>query len=125
MPDTEEIAPIACTLDTGGLKQRLDWIADLNRRALHASNRDGLRLTLTYDPSAIHDVRRMVEGEQTCCAFLDFNVTERADAVVVTITAPEGAREAAEALFGPFALQGEREPNTAVSTCGCRAECGA
>lgn len=44
-PDTDEIAPIACTLDTGGLKERLDWIADLNRRALRESHRDDLRLT--------------------------------------------------------------------------------
>lgn len=33
-------------------------------------------------------------GEQICCAFLDFNLVERPDAIVVTVTAPEGCREA-------------------------------
>lgn len=125
MPDTDEIAPIACSLDTGSFKERLDWIADLNRRALQASHRDNLKLTLSYDPSAIDEVRRMVAGEQTCCAFLGFDVVERANAVIVTITAPEGAREAAETLFEPFAQRGDRTPDTAVAACGCRAECGA
>ena len=59
MTNTEEIAPIACTLDAGSFKQRLDWIADLNGRALQASHRDDLTLTLTltYEPSAIDEVR--------------------------------------------------------------------
>lgn len=125
MPDTDEIAPIACTLDTGSFKERLDWVADLNRRALQASHRDDLTLTLSYDPSAIDEVRRMVAGEQTCCAFLCFEVVERANAVVVTITAPEGAREAAETLFEPFAQRGDRKSDAAVAACGCRARCGA
>ncbi|GBQ26510.1 hypothetical protein HLH34_10845 [Gluconacetobacter azotocaptans] len=122
MPDTDDITPIACTLDAGSLKERLAWIADLNRRALLASHRDDLRLTLTYDPSTGDDVRRMVAGEQSCCAFLLFDVTERTDAVTVTITAPEDARAAAEALFEPFA---RRSADAAVAACGCRAGCGA
>lgn len=125
MPDTDEIAPIACTLDPGSLKKRLAWIADLNRRALQESHRDDLRLTLSYDPSAIVDVRRMVAGEQACCAFLDFDIVERPDVVAVSITAPEGAREAAEALFEPFAEQGNRKADAAVAACGCHAGCGA
>ena len=67
----------------------------------------------------------MVDGERTCCAFLGFDVAERADAVTVTITAPESAREAAEALFEPFALRDDRKPEAAVAACGCRAGCGA
>lgn len=112
MPDTDEdeIAPIACTLDTASFKERLGWIADLNRRALKASHRDDLKLTLSYDPSAIDEVRRMVAGEQTCCAFLGFDVVERGNAVIVTIKAPEGAREAAETLFEPFSQRGDPLP---------------
>lgn len=125
MPDIDDTAPIACTLDTGSFKERLDWIADLNRRALQASHRDDLRLTLTYDPSAIDEVRRMVAGEQTCCAFLDFDIVERPDVISVSITAPEGAREAAETLFEPFAQRGDRKPDTTVAACGCRAGCRA
>jgi hypothetical protein len=41
----------------------------------------------------------MVASEQHCCAFLNFNVREEPDAVHVTITAPESARDAADELF--------------------------
>lgn len=125
MPDTDEIAPIACTLDTGSFKERLNWIADLNRRALRESHRDDLKLTLSYDPSAIDDVRRMVADEQTCCAFLDFDIVKLPDVIAVSITAPEGAREAAETLFEPFAQRGDRKADAVVAACGCRAGCGA
>lgn len=125
MPDNDEIAPIACTLDSESFKERLDWIADLNRRALQTSHRKDLKLTLSYDPSAIDEVRRMVAGEQTCCAFLDFDIVERPDVIAVTITAPEEAREAAETLFEPFSQRGDRKPAGAVAACGCRAGCGA
>jgi len=48
----------------------------------------------------------MVAGEQHCCAFLDFDLREDADAVHVTITAPENAREAADELFAQFTAAG-------------------
>lgn len=115
--------PIACTLDAGPLRDRLEWIGNLNTRALLASQRGDLSLTLDYTPDAIVDVREMVAREQACCAFLAFAIDERADIVRVTITAPESAREAAEALFEPFAARGASA--AASKTCGCTSECGA
>jgi hypothetical protein len=121
---TESIdTPIACTLTGENLKERLDWIADLNARALRGSRREGLALVLDYMPGAIEDVRRMVAGEQACCAFLAFDIAECADLVRLTITAPEEAREAAEALFEPFASTDNR--SLATKACGCTGECGA
>ena len=113
--------PIACTLDAGNLKDRLASIASLNARSLKGSRRDGLTLTLNYLPSALEDVRKMVAGEQICCAFLDFRIQEEAEQVTVTIVAPEEAKEAAENLFRPFASRGR----LAANSCGCRSECGA
>lgn len=113
--------PIACTLDATNLKERLDWIAALNARWLRASRRDGLRLTLDYAPGALDDVRRMVAGEKACCAFLAFDIAERDGLVRLTIAAPEDAREAAEALFEPFASTG----GVAAKSCGCTGACGA
>ena len=48
----------------------------------------------------------MVEQERLCCAFLTFDLDQRPDAVCVTITPPETAREAADMLSGQF-LSGE------------------
>ncbi|ODU67210.1 MAG: hypothetical protein ABT11_20760 [Novosphingobium sp. SCN 66-18] len=122
MTDTTE-PPIACTLDAGNLKDRLEWIGKLNARSLLGSRRGDLSLTLDYALDAIGDVREMVASEEACCAFLAFIIDERADRVRVTITAPETAREAAEALFEPFAARAASAP--APKTCGCTSECGA
>lgn len=122
MTDTID-TPIACTLDAGNLKDRLDWIAGLNARALLESRRDDLTLVLDYDRDAIGDVRRMMAGEQACCAFLGFDLAEADGLVRLTITAPEDAREAAEALFEPFASRGGEAQ--AAKPCGCTGGCGA
>lgn len=112
--------PIACTLNPRNLKERLNWIADLNTRGLRGSRRDDLTLVLDYALDAIDDVRRMVAGEQACCAFLVFDIAEHDRAVRLTITAPETAREAAETLFEPFTAH-----PSAAATCGCTSGCGA
>ncbi len=113
-------APIACTLDGGSFKSRMTWIADLNTRALKTVRRDDLRLELAYAPSALADVRQMIAQEQACCAFLSFDLTEGADALTLTITAPEAARDAAELVFGPF-----QQKTPTVAACGCVGGCGA
>ena len=110
-------AVIACTLDAGELRQRMAWIADLNARALRSARRDGLTLTLDYASEAIEDVRKMVAGEQECCAFLEFTIAKSANGVRVSVVAPEAAREAAEALFEPLS---SKQP-LARSACGCTA----
>jgi hypothetical protein len=94
--------PIACTLTPGDLRERLDAIQTLTREALLGYERDGLKLALRYAPDAIERVRAMVTGEQHCCAFLEFEVLEQSDAVHVTITAPQNARDAADELFKHF-----------------------
>jgi len=113
---------IACSLNSGQLKGRLEWIAALNARSLRSFSREDLTLTLDYDPAAIEDVQRMVAGEQSCCAFLNFRIAERSGCVRVSIVAPENAREAAEALFEPFASCLVQE---VAKPCGCSGECGA
>jgi hypothetical protein len=94
--------PIACTLSPSDLRDRLNLIQTLTRDALRAHRREGLELTLHYAPEAAERVRAMVAGEQHCCAFLAFSVTEDSDAVHVTIRAPEQARAAADELFSQF-----------------------
>ena len=107
--------PIACTLAAGNFKERLTWIADLNRASLRNHCRDDLRLQLTYAPEAIDQVREMVRRERDCCAFLTFALRQDADAVRLTIEAPEAAREAADTVFGPFLGGGADQ---AACACG-------
>ena len=109
-------APIACMLSGNDFKERLKWMADLSRKALIGSERDDLRLSLTYMTGALKQVRQMVDQEQACCPFLSFEVAERPDGVVIVITAPEEARTAADTVFEPFMQIEARMPGCAC--CG-------
>ena len=109
-------APIACTLGAGVDAERVRWIAALNERSLRRHEQSGLTLRLIYDAAARSDVERLVAQEQACCAFLSFEVAEAAEGLVVSISAPERAREAAEAIFGEFTAS---KPNERASACGC------
>jgi hypothetical protein len=115
---TAQAAPIACMLDTGDFKERLAWIADLNRRALLRSQRDDLRLELIYAPHAVEAVRELTRREQRCCAFLDFDLRIGGDSIRLVVTAPEAAREAAEFVFEPFQSKGDI---VSAASCCCTA----
>lgn len=119
MPDTEISAPVAYTLDSHSLGARFDQIADLNRRAMLASERDDLRLTLTYDRCAIDEVRRIVTAEEACCAFLDFAVIELTNTAAVTVTAPEDSRDAAETLLAALTSRVDSKRAAAAMSSGC------
>lgn len=94
---------IACTLGPAEFQQRLAHIRELTRRALRERSRDGLRLTLSYDPGAAADVRALIEMERACCSFLDFELDEQVDHLLLTITAPAAARDSIEEIFSEFA----------------------
>ena len=94
--------PIACTLTTGDLRDRLAWIAALNHDALRSHDRANLTLQLRYAPQAMQRVRDLVCQEQVCCAFLSFELCEQPNEVRLTIKAPEEARAMANSLFEPF-----------------------
>ena len=94
-----DTAPIACTLNTVDMKARCAKRAELNRTALQSYRRDDLRLDLLYAIDARQQVLEMVRAEQTCCAFLTFEVREEPGALRVIVMAPERARDAADSLF--------------------------
>jgi hypothetical protein len=94
--------PIACTLQGDCYQERLAWIEELARDGLRGVSREDLRLVLRYAPDVVSRVREMVGKEQECCAFLNFDLTETSEEVRLTITAPERAREVADALFEQF-----------------------
>lgn len=102
--NTQDSAPIACTLTPGDQNERFAWIAALNRTALLRYTRNDLVLTLFYKPRAIGEVRELVQREQSCCAFLSFEIEERLGEIRLAITAPEATREAADLVFEQFVM---------------------
>ena len=103
--------PIACTLSGNNLRERLAAIATLMRDALQGFERRGLVLDLSFAGTAAERVREMVRKEKDCCGFLTFDLREVEQELRLTITAPEGAREAADFLFQQFVGSVERTPN--------------
>jgi hypothetical protein len=123
MQSAEEM-PIACTLDSDTLPGRLNRIRALTDASLLSHDLQGGRLRLTYRREAIDEVRAVVRLERRCCAFLDFDVQEVGRAVVLTISAPAQAQEAAGWLYAPF-LPSEGKLAQRQG-CGCSSErtCG-
>lgn len=111
---TAEI-PIACTLGAGDYRKRMKRIDTLNRKHFKRHEQDGLALRLVYRPEARAKVRELIALEQACCPFLDFKTSEGPEEITLTITAPERARDAAEALFAYF-VAGVKAADQA---CGC------
>lgn len=91
--------PIACTLSATDYRARLAEIAALSRDALRRAERRGLTLELHYAPEAAARVRRLVEQERACCAFLEFDVQETPDEVRLLVTAPPAAADAVPDLL--------------------------
>jgi hypothetical protein len=94
--------PMVCTLTYKDRRDRVSWIAQLAQDALRTHKRDDLTLYVRYAPEAAERVRKMVHEEQICCAFLKFKLREGSDEVLLTIRAPEAAREVANELFAHF-----------------------
>jgi hypothetical protein len=110
-----EAAPIACTLNAAEFRSRRAKLADLNCTALKSYRHDDLRLELLYAIEARPRVLDMVRAEQTCCAFLTFEVHEEHGALRVVVEAPERARDVAESLFEAlYSATPSQEP------CGCK-----
>jgi len=109
-----EASPIACTLAPGEFKDRLAWIAALNKDALRRYERRDHVLELSYALEARERVHEMVRNEQACCAFLAFELHETGNEICLTITAPETAREAADTLFEQFVASAP-----VPSSCAC------
>ncbi|WP_245273416.1 hypothetical protein [Mesorhizobium sp. WSM3224] len=101
--DASDALSIACTLGASDFKERVAGIRALARRSLHHTERTPLSLKLTYGPEALEEVRNLMRKEQTCCAFLTFDLKSNSRGVILNITAPQAAAEAADLLFDHFA----------------------
>jgi hypothetical protein len=102
---TEVTPPIACTLDPAEMPQRGDEIRALVRDGLEAVERGERHVTLRFrpDPAIRKRVEGIVAAESSCCAFLDFTVSDTDGATVLTIAAPEGGEATMHELANLFA----------------------
>ena len=116
---TLEAAPVACSLTPQDYRQRIARMRDLTRDALLNHEREDLTLRLYYASHARSRVAAMVRDEEKCCAFMTFDIREDGVDVIVTIKAPEEARESADMIFEQFTGSEFTGSETAGPSCGC------
>ena len=94
-------APIACTLDAGATGDRVHaWDGVLGDATTRTTRPDGT-LRIDFGPHVrLGDLVELVAAEQRCCAFFSFAVTVDGRGVGLEITAPPGAEEMVDTLFG-------------------------
>jgi hypothetical protein len=100
---------IACSLSAEELPERLAEMAAIGRDSLVSVSPEGV---LRFHGAA--GTRERLEGiiaaESACCSFLGFDLREEAGALVLTVTAPNGAEPLALDLVNAFAV----DPNAAA-----------
>lgn len=100
--ESDTALTIVCSLGVGDFRQRILDIHALSEKHLLAVSREPLQIDLTYAPEAWGAVQDLVAKESECCSFLEFSLRQDADAVRLSILAPESAAFAADELFGHF-----------------------
>jgi hypothetical protein len=97
----EPESPVFCSLSAGDYRKRIEFIRTLDRHLKRVRRSDN-SIVLTYGRDAGGGVRKLVELEKACCAFLWFDVKDDGDEIELSITAPDSAREYARFLFEEF-----------------------
>jgi len=92
--------PIACTLEAGSMKGRLDdWRALL----AHVDRREAIDggLRATFERSApLDELIRLVSAEQDCCQFFSFAITVDTRGIALEVRAPDDALPIVHSVFG-------------------------
>lgn len=102
-PADESGAPIACTLEVGEMRGRLDeWQAMLDLVARRERLNGGVRLVFTAAASTA-ELMRLAAAEQHCCQFFAFAITIDTRGVALEVTAPDDAFPIVTSLFGSAA----------------------
>lgn len=114
-------ALLACTLDDPQRLERLETIAALARQTLISHEQDGCTLRLRYASSAAEVWEQLVAQERECCPFLEFDLSQRPDAVHLLITAPSGAEDFTAVLMSHFLGKATVQAGGCSSSCACGA----
>ncbi len=101
---------IACSLDAGGMQERLAEIAAVGATSLSRSERSGdcHRLCFRPDPGTRDRLEAIVAAEAACCPFLEIELVEQGDELLLTLAAPSEGEAVAEALAAAFGNAGPR-----------------
>jgi hypothetical protein len=88
-------APIACSLDAGGLAERVDEWRALVVSSVTSVDAEPTAVHLVLDPSdrALTAAVALAQREKECCPFFDVSVTIEVDRRTLVLAVPDGAQE--------------------------------
>ena len=92
---------IACSLDASEYRSRLADMAAVSQHALRAREAvpAGHRLMFASTEDVRARLRRIIDAEAACCAFLRFELREEAGELRLDVTGPGDALPIIESLF--------------------------
>jgi hypothetical protein len=94
---SDAASKIACTLDAGDVKGRLDEWRSLAERATDRQSIEG-GLRLTFDEIDVRALADLAIREHECCSFLSFTVGIGAKGTTLDILGPAAVRPLINAL---------------------------
>lgn len=99
-----EPVPIACTLSSAGMSERLTEMKLIGQSALISAGQDGAVASLRFraEPGLSERLKTVVAAEAECCAFLELDLTERDGALELSIHGPPEASEIVGDMVGAF-----------------------
>lgn len=100
-----EAQPIACSLDAGGLRERLAEIGEIGNQSLIERATEGARHLLRFRADAATQARlaEIVAAEAACCPFLELALEDRGGYLILSIAAPPDGQAVADELASAFA----------------------
>ena len=93
--------PIACSLSSAGLAERVRQLAALRRNAMldRSPIAGGERLVFADAPGIESSLREAIAAEAECCGFLTLTLAREGDRLRLDVTGPDMARPIIEELF--------------------------
>ena len=91
--------PIACTLTPAGTADRVEWLRRLGAASLLEGRREDGAIELRFERAAEAEVRKWVQAEQECCAFLSFELESRPRDVRLAVGGPPGSEPVLDGLL--------------------------
>jgi hypothetical protein len=112
--------PVACSLDAGQLEERLTAIREVGARSLTFHAVEGSRHTLRFRGSrkTRRQLEEIVAAEADCCSFLDLSLHDDGGDLVLSIAAPEHAKELGDQLAHSFESDTASSPHSGISRGG-------
>jgi hypothetical protein len=103
IPIYDATAPIACTIGSDEIPDRIALVERLRERLDRIERTEqGLLLHYAVDPEVEADLRRFAVDEKRCCAFWGFEVEAGAGALSLRWDGPPNAADLLDQLLGYF-----------------------